>query len=279
MVPRPLTAPERGPFTVSLDAQSGELRVDPKPGAAPPTAEQNKFLADLMSAERLVLRLYRRRWLGSNSERSTIQRRIAYAAQIGLGKDPPNEALARIAMAGIIDDALAERGAAARSRHLRAYGAWCLVMMVVLAAACAGYWRLQHLAPELASLAVTEKALTHLWLAMSALLLGAWLTATARARPEGAEAIGQLLGATLRSHIRVPFIAGYGLVAILLLHAKVVVFTIGSGNDVFSTAEVLDRISTAVICGALLGLGEAVLPDAIGQRSANLISVLSGKTS
>ena len=49
----------------------------------------------------------------------------------------------------------------------------------------------------------------------------------------------------------------------------------GSESSGFTTASVLSTLSGAILTGGFLGLGEALLPEAVIQRSANLIAALT----
>jgi len=96
-------------------------------------------------------------------------------------------------------------------------------------------------------------------------------------QPDSPEVLDGIFTNTFTAPLRALFILGFGLLAILLLYKKAIVFSFGPDEQaVFTSAQVLSTLSATLLTGAFLGLGEAALPNAVIQRSAGLVSSIGG---
>jgi len=120
--------------------------------------------------------------------------------------------------------------------------------------------------------------LTLLVIALAFLFFGAWLSAAARLEPDSAEVVASIFASTLNAGLRVIYVLGFGFLAVLLLYKQVIVFSFGaSGENGFTSATVLGKLSGAILTGGFLGLGEALLPQTVIQRSASLIAAMTAR--
>ena len=156
-----------------------------------------------------------------------------------------------------------------------------IAYLVIDAALCVltiGYYWIIHsrwitVAPEVV---VPGLTLTLLLLALVSLSAGAWLSTASRLQPDSPEVLATIFSSTLVAPARAIIVVAFGFLAILLLYKRVIVFAFGgSGSGGFTTSSVLTTLTGAILTGGFLGLGEALLPEAVIQRSANLIAALT----
>ncbi len=276
-------APSHGAFTVTLDHKD-QISVTPVPDIKP-TDAQLAFVGDLDRRERLIRAIYqsavpdearRRRLLHGALER------LQWAGQLGLEGANPNVSLAQLAVQSVLLDTLQEHGAAIRDGYLRQLG-WAYAVWVGFFTALAIIYMLiigQIPASQLdAPLAVPNLAVMLLIVAVWSLCFGAWLSAVLRVEPTSPEVLDSIFQATLGPKLRVVYVMGFGILALLLLHKRAIVFAFGGSGTgaAFTTEHVFHYLSAAILTGAFLGLGEAALPNAVVQRSASLIAALATK--
>jgi hypothetical protein len=274
-------APHKGAFTISL-SQDEEIFVRRNPSGDEPTDDQLKFATELDRQERLVKSLYRRGEPDPIKTKAATHRalkRLVMAGQLALG-ERPNVRLGRIATDSILADGLSEYGMTIRRDYLcalaRGYlGCWLVGVLVTVL-----YWlEVHHLNSEVpAALVLPTLNLVLLVVAMAWLAFGAWLSALIRIEPDSPEVIDSIVNETIGAMLRAVSVLGFGFIALLMLHKKAVVFAIGAESGIgFSTATVLSQLSSAVLTGGLLGLGERALPNIVAQNSAKLVAALAPK--
>ena len=276
-------APSQGPFTVELD-QNDQIRVASVPGVKP-TDAQLAFVGDLDRRERLIRAIYqsavpdearRRRLLHGALER------LQWAGQLGLEGANPDVRIAQLALQSVLLDTLQEHGAAIRDGYLRQLG-WAYAAWVGFFTAVAVIYMLvvgQLPASQLdAPLVVPNLAVMLLIIAVWFLCFGAWLSAVLRVEPDSPEVLDSIFQTTLGPKLRVVYVMGFSILALLLLHKRAIVFAFGGsgGEAAFTTEHVFHYLSASILTGAFLGLGEAALPNAVVQRSATLIAALAPK--
>jgi hypothetical protein len=283
--PRP---PAPGAFTVRLGSDN-EIIVTEVAGDQKATDDQFKFASELDRQDRLVRALYQHgepdpRLRAIALAKST--KRLLWAAKIGLEGKQPNVTLARLAIQAVILDGIQEHGVTIRVNYLvalaKAYGVGAFaiaVASIVVILIGHGSTGLNAIMPP--ELIVPGLTMIQLTITMWSLCFGAWLSAAVRLEPDSPEVLDSIFRATFNANIRAIYILGFGFLAVLLLHKQVIVFSFGGGapgsNSGFTTALVLHQLSAAILAGAFLGIGERTLPNAVVQRSANLIAALSPK--
>jgi hypothetical protein len=278
----PAQGPTAGAFRVTFDATTGQINIERNP-ATPPTDDQRAFFDEFVRRERLVRGLIER---GSEDPKrrtaliDLANKRLLWAAQLGLQDTQPDVRLARFALDGILADATQEGGQKVRAEYLQSLAVAYLLGNVVLWVGAGIFYFLTHsscvfsyVAPEFA---IPGVRLTLLVTAMLFLSIGAWLSTATRLQPDSPEVLSIIFSSTLNARLRVVIVFGFGLLAILLLYKQVIVFSFGAAGDSgFTTQSVLTKLSAAILTGGFLGLGEALLPEAVIQRSANLIAALT----
>jgi len=173
-----------------------------------------------------------------------------------------------------------ENGQQVRGAYLwdlaKSYGKAAVGVVVVAFAIYAATHTPRVSVPQ--ELVIPGLRLTLLVVALGFLFFGAWLSAAARLEPDSAEVVASIFASTLNAGFRVIYVLGFGLLAILLLYKQVIVFSFGaSGESGFTSATVLGKLSGAILTGAFLGLGEALLPQTVIQRSASLIAAMTAR--
>jgi hypothetical protein len=114
-------------------------------------------------------------------------------------------------------------------------------------------------------------------LSVMALAAGAWLTAAQRLDNNSPEVLTVMLSTTNPTLTRAIMVVGFGSVALLLLHTGIVRIAVGGdGEEVFDSTRALADLVPALITGALLGLGEAILPAKINERATAFVNQLGG---
>ena len=267
-----------GPFRSGNMSTPDAIKLMRNLAAPGMTDDQRAFMAELEQQERLIRSLFR------GEEKSAdflgLMQRARSAAEIGLLDVPADVRLARFAMAGLVQDAMRERGQKARARYLERLGSAYVVTFVRVALVLLIFWGLLKVVPaEMIAdpLKIGTVQLLLLGVALAALFGGAWLSAVARVQPDSPEVLDGIFTNTFTAPLRSLFILGFGLIAILLLYKQAVIFSFGSQTPaIFSSAEVLNRLSAAILTGAFLGFGEAALPNAVIQRSSGLVSSIGG---
>ncbi len=285
--PPPPSLPTLGAYLVTVDHNDHDaLHVRPTLGGPAPTEEQLAFLSELDRQDRLIRTIFTRSVRDQGKQREAIRRaaqRLAMAAGLGLQDSRPNVRVARIGCDSALQDALGEHGVAIRAKYLGALGrAYVLgALAVVLLAMIYGALVWGMLPPPISPMEIVlpKTELVMLVIAMVSLACGAWLAAVVFVEPDGAEVIGSIFSTTLNATMRATYVLGFGFIALLLLHKKAVIFAIGApgGGFGFSTELALAQLSSAVITGALLGVGARALPNAVVERSASLVAALSSK--
>jgi hypothetical protein len=268
-----------GSFEVSVDPETSEIYVDRVPGSPEPSDDQRAFLDELVEKERLINAIIDRgesKILAAKEAKAAAANRLGLAAKLGLEGAQPDLALARLAIDALVEDTMRSHGPKVRERYLwkmaRTYAggaAW----VVVAAAVMIGLVE-NDLLPGVFALPAIKSAL--LAVTLISLLTGAWLSAAQRLRPDSPEVLTEIFSETLNVRIRMALVLGFGFLVVLLLYKQVVVFSFGSTTG-FSTENVLEKLSAAILTGALLGISERALPGAIVERSASLVSALTKK--
>jgi len=278
-----LTSLERsllGPFRKGSMSRADAIAMQRNLAAPAMTDEQRVFMTELEQQERLIKSLFKAE--EKRPDFLELMDRLRFATEIGLFDVPSDVRLARFAVAGIVQDAMRERGQKARAQYLDrlgwAYGKTWLRTALALAA----YWGLQLAWPKgvyfAQELHISGTVLLLLGIALAALFGGAWLSAVARLQPDSPEVLDGIFTNTFTSPLRSVFVLGFGLLALLLLYKKAIVFSFGpDAQAVFTSADVLKTLSATILTGAFLGLGEAALPNAVIQRSSGLVSSLGAK--
>jgi hypothetical protein len=289
-----------GPFRIEFNENDGVIQTN---FVGPPiTDEDLKFLGECQQYERLLRALFR---LGEAPRQTNIERslralfklgeaspqtntnkvndairRLARATKLGLEGPGRNLALGRLAARELVDDAMQVSGPIARNVYLRelglnyVYAFGALVFFTVL------FYYIPRWVGAAPSFLVSGGTLGLMAVALLSLAAGAWLTAAFRLQPNSPEVLISLFATTTYAWVRVILVLGFGFLGLLLFHTQVVVFSFGPSDSAraasgFTTALVFSKLSTAVIAGALLGLGDAALPTAVMARSSNLVAALA----
>lgn len=272
----------RGPFLV-VGQLGVEDMVELRRNLAMPdmTDDQRLFMTELEGHERLILSLYRDEPDGKR--RRAIMMRLRWAAMIGLMDTPPDVRLARFAVAGALLDAMRERGPAARVAYLNRLAASYATRLFQFGLALLAFWALRFLPTELAppaALLVPAPKLVMLGVVIASVFMGAWLSAAFRLQPDSREVLDGIYTNTFTAPLRASFVLGFSLLAIVLLYKGVVAVSFGTvageAAAVLHSRQLLDKLSAAVLMGGLLGLGEALLPNAMIQRSTTFMNSLLG---
>jgi hypothetical protein len=270
-----------GPFRVYLDA--GEIMVERIMDSPDPAEDQRKFLGELIQQERMVRALYDRGTTDAARRTQRLQsaiQRLAWAAGLGLEGQLPDVVLARLAVQGVLADAIQENGTGVRGAYLRelawAYGVACTILLFATVAFYVG----SRCVNASQAFLVPGETLSLMDVALLSLSLGAWMIAAYRLQPDSPEILDNLFNTTTSSSIRAILVLGFGFFGLLLFYKQVVVFSFGpSGGggtaNGFTTALVFSKLSTAVLAGGLLGIGDVALPSAVIARSANLVAALA----
>jgi hypothetical protein len=271
----------RGPFLVG---QLGlEDMVELRRNLAMPdmTDDQRLFMTELEGHERLILSLYRDE--PNAKRRREIMQRLRWAAMIGLMDTPPDVRLARFAVAGALLDAMRERGPAARVAYLNRLALSYATRLFQFGLALLAFWALRFLPAELTpppALVVPAPKLVMLCVVLASVFMGAWLSAAFRLQPDSREVLDGIYTNTFTAPLRASFVLGFSLLAIVLLYKGVVAVSFGTvsgqAGAVLQSGQLLDKLSAAVLIGGLLGLGEALLPNAMIQRSTTFMNSLLG---
>lgn len=268
----------RGPFTVG-NAPISEGVALTRNNAVALTDEQRAFVTELEQAERIILSLYRDG--GDDDRRRIALLNLRNAAVIALMDVPGDVKLGRMSVQGAVQGALREAGQGARVRYLGglagSYAFTCFRFILAILA----FWGLQHVWPAHLHfpdmLRVPGQEMMLLGVAVAMFFCGAWLSAATRLQPNSAEVLDAIFTETFSAPLRALYLLGFALLALLLLHKEVVVFSFGKeGEALFTSAEVLKTLSASILTGAFLGLGEAALPGAVSERSKGLVAALGG---
>jgi hypothetical protein len=271
-----------GAFGISLDEVGGQINIERNP-ATPPTDDQRAFFDEFVRRERLVRALIERGSAEPERREGLIgltNKRLLWAAQLGLQDTQPDVRLARFALDGILADATQEGGQKVRADYLESLAIAYFFGNLLLWAGAGMFYFFTHssyifsyVAPEFI---IPGERIILLMVAMLFLSIGAWLSTATRLQPDSPEVLSIIFSSTLNARLRVVLVFGFGLLAILLLYKQVIVFSFGAAGDSgFTTQSVLTKLSAAILTGGFLGLGEALLPEAVIQRSANLIAALT----
>lgn len=267
-----------GPFIVGTLTRDAMLAMRRNLAHAEMTDDQRAFTTEIDQQERLIRSLFE----GETPDQGLgeLLQRVRSAAVIGLMDNPADVRLARFAMAGVMQDAMRQRGQKARASYLnRLLGAYAERFLQV-AFLLFLFWGLQKLWPPgfpafPPSLAIGGEKLLLLGIAIGSVFVGAWLSAVVRLQPDSAEVLDGIYTNTFTAPLRSLFILGFGVLALLLLYKKVVVVSFGAEPaPLFTSGMVLEKLSAAILVGAFLGLGESALPNAVIQRSSGLLSAL-----
>jgi hypothetical protein len=277
-LPEPTSA--AGAFRVLLD-QGKRIRVQPIENGAVATEDQRSFIDESYRQIRLIHAIVER------GERDPVKRaeswsdaasHLHHASQFGLEGVRPDVPLGRLAMRSILDNVIHEHGQRVRAAYLwdlaLAYGAVAIILslLALLVSVVTHYLNVPQ------ELVIRGPQLILLVVALSALLAGAWLSAAARLEPDSPEVLASIFSSTLNARLRAVYVLGFGFLAILLLHKQVIVFSFGAnGGGGFNSAMVLGKLSAAILTGGFLGLGVALLPQAVIERSANLIAAMTAR--
>lgn len=275
--PAAVQEPAAGQFRVYYDGN--ELRAERTPNTPEPSDDQRKFLAELLQQERLIRALYCRGLRGGRKPPAldVSMNGLAGAASLGLSDKAPDLALARLAIQGILADAIQENAARVRGAYLwglaRSYAFACAVIVGLTYLYFWGTRRIGASPPFL----LPGELLAMMDVALLSLAVGGWLVAAFRLQPDSPEILARMF-ATTSSAIRVLLVLGFGFIGLLFFYKQVIVFSFGPSDGsagAFTTAQVFSKLSAAVLAGGLLGLSDAALPSAVIARSANLVAALA----
>jgi hypothetical protein len=272
-----------GSFRLVFDDQTKEIKIERVRGGTAPTEDQRNFIDELIRQERLIRALIQRGESDPTRRQEAMAKattRLQWAGQLGLEGAESDVPLGRLALRGILADAMQESGQQVRAAYLwdlaKAYSlaaAGVLVVAILVYAVTHTPWLSW---PQ--ELVIPGLRLILLVIALCFLFFGAWLSAAARLEPDSAEVVASIFASTLNAGLRVVYVLGFGFLAILLLCKQVIVFSFGaSGDNGFTSATVLGKLSGAVLTGGFLGLGEALLPQTVIQRSASLIAAMTAR--
>ncbi len=288
------------PFAVNLKSERdafGDARersvlvLQRQQGTAPPTPDQEAFFEELGRAEHFLTMLYEPSLNGVRapaSERAAVWRRLEGVAALALGQAMPTISIARAGLNSIMRDAIRDRGTAVRGAYLDQLAFGYLIAVLGVLLLLAGYHYVINVAvfggcAELRSLACPEALivprdrLIMVGLSVMALAAGAWLTAAQRLDNNSPEVLTVMLSTTNPTLTRAIMVVGFGSVALLLLHTGIVRIAVGGdGEEVFDSTRALADLVPALITGALLGLGEAILPAKINERATAFVNQLGG---
>lgn len=271
----------RGPFLVGQLGVEDMIELRRNLAMPDMTDEQRLFMTELEGHERLILSLYRDE--PDRKRRLAIMQRLRWAAMIALMDTPPDVRLARFAVAGALLDAMRERGPAARVAYLNQLAMSYVTRLAQFCLALVAFWALRHLPDPLlvpSALYVPAPKLVMLGVVVAAVFMGAWLSAAFRLQPDSREILDGIYTNTFTAPLRASFVLGFSLLAIVLLYKGVVAVSFGTvsgqAEAVLHSRQLLDKLSAAVLIGGLLGLGEALLPNAMIQRSTTFMNSLLG---
>ena len=272
-----------GPFSVGI--LDDEIKIDRVPETPEPSDDQRRFLGDFIERERFVRALYEYVIPDENKRKRPLDKdidRLAWAARLGLQGPTSDIALARIASETVFTDVMREHGVAARGIYLRslavAYGA-CSLIVVALTFI---FWLLSRLLGFSQAFMVPGQMLALTDVALLSLAVGAWLIAAVRLQPDSPEVLNSVF-ATLSPYIRAVLVMGFGFLGLVLFYKQLIVFSFGPGESGenasgFTTAQVFSKLSTAVLAGGLLGIGDAALPSAVIAWSGSLLAALARRS-
>ncbi len=290
-IARDLARFRSAPFHVSADLATHSLHIAGVDGAAQPSMDQEAFLRELHEAEHFLVTLYRPA-LGITApiqERNVVYTRLAAAGQMALGRAHPSLAVARTALAGVLRDAIRDRGPAVRKAYLDGlYYSYVRALAFVFAILFVAhvvthpaiYFNCSAISSQgcwdvPAVLRPTSERLLLLGVALLAVAFGAWLSAAQRLDTNSPELLGAMLAEGNPTVVRADMVVGFGLVALVMLHTGLVSFAVGTdATPVFTTNNALRSLVAAGLTGAFLGLGERALPSAVNQRAADFVASL-----
>jgi hypothetical protein len=279
--------PPQGAYLVTLD-EDKTIRINVIPGGPKPTDEQIRFIGELDRQDRLVRLVYDRAEKGADRRivgQEKAIRQLLWAARFALEGIQPEVTMARLAMQSVLQDTIQKYGTAVREDYMsglfRAYAATITVTTLVLIFYLAATQSLGGIVTIPHEVVVPRLNVILLIVALWWMCIGALLSAAVRLEPDSPEVLDSIFRSTFGAKLKALYVLGFGFVGLLLLHKQVIVFSFGtispSSKGGFTTAYVLSRLSAAILTGAFLGLGEAALPNAVVQRSANLIAALTPK--
>lgn len=182
----------------------------------------------------------------------------------------PELALAERHVAAVLKEAIAEHGPRVRRETLADLAVAFATLTGFFAVAIVLLYACWGLVVGAAGVADGRPAWRHfslLSVAVGFLFLGAWLSAAQRLNSGDAGVLDGVFSEPFDSWVRGCVLLGVGLIVVLLLHKEAVVLTLGGGAAAISTARILDSFSAAAICGALLGLGERILPGVLSGQA------------
>jgi hypothetical protein len=270
-----------GSFEISYNEDTEEIYVEPILDGPAPSDDQFAFLTQLVEQERLVKAIIdqgERNAAAAKEAKGLKAVQLMNAAKLALENAQPNLTLANLAMDTIVEDTMRKYGTKVREHYLWRMAETFLWSAFAILLAALVYLLIGHsgVLPEIFGLPLPKVAM--LTVAMTAILAGAWLSSALRLRPDSPEVLSEIFAETLNVRIRAVLVLGFGFLVVILLHKGVVVVSFGGGNTGgISTTDVLSNLASAIVTGALLGLSERTLPNAIVERSANLIAALSKK--
>jgi hypothetical protein len=269
----------RGAFILFVD-NTNRIHADRTPDGPEPTDEQLVFANDLDRQERFVRTLLSSVITDQAAQHESLHQaatRLMSAAQFGLQNAKPNVRLGRLAIDGVIMDALSEHGVKIRSRYLYRLGQTYLggiffFLVLAVASRFIAHWFFL----KIPVLVLPDPLLGLVCVAMLWLSIGAWLSSAFSVEAATTDAVSSILSETLTDKIRVFYVLCFGFGALVLLHTKAVVFALGgdSHTAAFTTEAVFSRLATAMITGLLLGLGARSLPNSLISNSAKLVAAL-----
>ncbi|WP_244457993.1 hypothetical protein [Roseomonas fluvialis] len=186
----------------------------------------------------------------------------------------PEIALPERHLAAVFKDAIAEHGPRVRRETL----ADLAVAFATLSDFFAGAMVLLHACSGpggrrrgVASWAPAVAALLDARNRVGLQFLGAWLSAAQQLNSGDAGVLDGVCAEPFDSWIRGCVLLGVGVIVILLPHKQVVVLNLGGEGSGLSSVGILDGFSATAICGALLGLGERILPRVISGEADRVL--------
>jgi hypothetical protein len=301
----------KAPFRVNLEKQSYIIEIERVAGTQPPSVDQEAFVNEFDQAEHFLETLYSPSpSLGVHppkEEKDRIWRRLTNAARLALADPRPNLSIARSALTGILRDAIRDRGPDYRKGYLTGlWQSYVIVLVGVAASLILFHWFAHHgeflgddrcrqwiggscwTLPQ--AMRVSGDRLIFFATSLGSLAVGAWLSACARLDTNSPEVLTAMISTDTNPTLyRAVMVLGFGAVALILLHTGIVVVEIGGASSaagaappqgatslVFDSKQALTDLSTCILVGIFLGLGERTLPATVNQRATAFVAGLGG---
>jgi hypothetical protein len=193
-------------------------------------------------------------------------------ARLSLGQD--QVLLGNLEIQAFQDNVIMREGSRIKNKYIKDLGLWALIFGAMAFAA--------YLVAETQYLSSIIRDRTFFLMILGS-MLGTWLSFAIRKPTLSFTELAVIEQDRLEPHFRLLFVAGLTIVVGLLFGTGMVSVKIGGfetdflpRNPALTTAVAGAAAMRAILIGCLCGIGEQLLPRAVGQRAATFLSAIGG---